>query len=318
MVGYPQVTFDAPQKFGPALILSGSICALATPFSARDDAIDFDAFGRLIDYQLAGGTRALVAAGSTGEAAALDDEEFSGLLEFAVARVDRRVPLLAGTGQSATRKAIAITQRARACGVDSALVATPAYIRPTQEGMYRHFSEIAEHGGLPLVLYNVPSRTACDLLPETVARLAQHGNIVGIKEALPEPERMRALLEIKGPQFAVLSGDDPTAARALLAGADGVISVAANVAPRWFAALCEAAMSGDVVRADAADLRLAQLYALLGMEPNPIPLKWCLSELGLGEAHMRLPLLSFSARHHSGGIEILSRLGLVEPEPAVG
>ncbi|MEO5625331.1 MAG: 4-hydroxy-tetrahydrodipicolinate synthase [Dokdonella sp.] len=304
--------------FGPVLILSGSICALATPFCARDDAIDFDAFGRLIDYQLAGGTRALVVAGSTGEAAALDDAEFSRLLEFAVRHVDGRVPLLAGTGQSATRKTIAHTQCARVAGVDAALIAAPAYVRPTQEGMYRHFSEIAEHGGLPIVLYNVPSRTACDLLPETVARLAQHGNIVGIKEAVSEPERMSALLEFKAPRFAVLSGDDPTAARALLEGADGVISVAANVAPRWFAALCEAAMSGDAVRAESADLRLAPLYVLLGVEPNPIPLKWCLSELGLGEAQLRLPLLSFSASHHAGGIQVLSRLGLVEAEPAVG
>ncbi|MEO6690000.1 MAG: 4-hydroxy-tetrahydrodipicolinate synthase [Dokdonella sp.] len=300
------------------MILSGSICALATPFRVRDDAIDFDAFGRLIEYQLAGGTRALVAAGSTGEAAALDDAEFSGLLEYAVARVNRRIPLLAGTGQSATRKTIACTQRARDAGANAALVAAPAYVRPTQEGMYRHFSAVAELGGLPVVLYNVPSRTACDLLPETVARLAQHGNIVGIKEAVSDPERMSALLEIKGPNFTVLSGDDPTAARALLAGADGVISVAANVAPRWFAVLCEAALSGDAVRAEAADVRLAPLYALLGVEPNPIPLKWCLSELGLGETHMRLPLLSFSASHHAGGIEVLSRLGLVEAEPAVG
>lgn len=304
--------------FGSTLILSGSICALATPFCARDDAIDFDAFGRLIDYQLAGGTRALVVAGSTGEAAALDDAEFSSLLEFAVTRVDGRVPLLAGTGQSATRKTIAHTQRARLAGVDAALIAAPAYVRPTQEGMYRHFSEIAEHGGLPVVLYNVPSRTACDLLPETIARLAQNGDIVGIKEAVSDPQRMIALLDMKGPRFAVLSGDDPTAARALLAGADGVISVAANVAPRWFGSLCEAAIAGDAALADATDLRLTQLYALLGVEPNPIPLKWCLSELGLGEAHVRLPLLSLSSIHHAQGIEVLSRLGLVEAEPAVG
>lgn len=306
------------QARGPTLTLSGSICALATPFAARDGAIDFDAFGRLVDHQLAGGTRALVAAGSTGEAAALDDAEFSALLEFAAARIDRRVPLLAGTGLSATRKTIAQTLRARDAGADAALIAAPPYVRPTQEGMYRHYSEIAEHGGLPVVLYNVPTRTACDLLPETVARLARHDNIVGIKEALPDAARMSALLALRSPQFAVLSGDDPTALRALLAGADGVISVAANVAPRWFANLCEAAMAGDAVRAEAADLRLAPLYALLGAEPNPIPLKWCLSELGIGEAHMRLPLLEFSAGQHAGGIEVLTRLGLVEAEPAVG
>jgi 4-hydroxy-tetrahydrodipicolinate synthase len=300
------------------LILSGSICALATPFRARDDALDLAAFGRLIDYQLAGGSLALVAAGSTGEAAALDDAEYSALLEFAASHIAGRVPLLAGTGFPATRKTIAQTQRARGAGADCALVAAPAYVRPTQEGMYRHFSEIAEHGGLPVILYNVPSRTACDLLPQTVTRLARHGNIVGIKEALPDPARMAELLGLKSPRFRVLSGDDPTAARSMLAGADGVVSVAANVAPRLFAILCAAAMAGDTQRADAADLRLQPLYALLGVEPNPIPVKWCLSTLGMGDAHVRLPLLALSAAHHAEGLDALTRLGVVEAEPAVG
>lgn len=292
------------------MILSGSICALATPLRAQDDALDFDACGRLIDYQLAGGTQALVVAGSTGEAAALDDSEFSALLEFTVARVGTRVPVLAGTGLSATRATIARTQRARAAGIGAALVAAPAYVRPTQEGMYRHFSEVAEHGGLPVVLYNVPGRTACDLLPDTVARLARHGNIVGIKEAVADAARMQALLALKSASFRVFSGDDPTAARALRAGADGVISVAANVVPTLFAALCAACLAGDVERADALEAQLGPLYALLGVEPNPIPVKWCLSRLGLGEAYLRLPLLALSAAHHACGREVLERLGL--------
>jgi len=300
------------------VILSGSLCALATPLRARDDALDLDAFGRLIDYQLAGGTRALVVAGSTGEAAALDDGEYSALLEFAVERVAGRVPVLAGSGLSATRKTIAQTARARAAGVDAALVVAPAYVRPTQEGMIRHFSEVAEHGGLPVVLYNVPSRTGCDLQPETVARLAGHGHIIGIKEALPDAARMSALLALKRADFSVLSGDDPTAARAMLAGADGAISVAANVAPALFSALCAACARADAAQAQALDQQLRPLCALLGAEPNPTPVKWCLSEIGIGEAHLRLPLLAFSAAHRANGLEVLAHLGLVEPLPAVG
>jgi 4-hydroxy-tetrahydrodipicolinate synthase len=298
------------------LILSGSMCALATPLRCRDDALDLDAVGRLIDYQLAGGTRALVVAGSTGEAAALDDEEYSALLQFAVERIASRVPVLAGSGLSATRKTILQTARARAAGVDAALVVAPAYVRPTQEGMYRHFSEVAERGGLPVVLYNVPSRTGCDLLPETVARLAGHDNIVGIKEALPDAVRMSALLALKRADFSVLSGDDPTAARAMLAGADGVVSVAANVAPALFSALCVACAGADTAQAQALDQRLRPLYVLLGAEPNPIPVKWCLSELGIGEAYLRLPLLALSAAHHAMGIDVLARLGLVETPAA--
>jgi 4-hydroxy-tetrahydrodipicolinate synthase len=299
------------------LALSGSICALATPFGGRDEALDLDACARLIDYQLAGGTRAIVMAGSTGEAAALDEREFSTLLEFAVARIARRVPVLAGTGLSATRKTVAQTQRARAAGVDFALVVAPAYVRATQEGMYRHFCEVADHGGLPLVLYNVPSRTSCDLLPETVARLAAHGNIVGIKEARAEPERMQALLELASDRFRVLSGDDPTAMRAMLAGAAGVISVAANVAPSAFSALCERSAAGDADAAQTIDRQLKPLYDLLGVEPNPTPVKWCLAQLGLGTAQLRLPLVPLSPTHHAKGREVLVRLGLLEAARAV-
>jgi 4-hydroxy-tetrahydrodipicolinate synthase len=297
--------------------LSGSIVALATPFGANDHALDLDACGRLIDAQIAQGTRAIVMAGSTGEAAALDEHEFSTLLAFAVARIGKRVPVLAGTGLPATKKTIAQTQRARDAGVDVALVVAPAYVRPTQEGMYRHYSEVADHGGLPVVLYNVPSRTACDLLPETVAKLTRHGNIVGIKEARSERERMQALLTYQSDRFAVLSGDDPTAMRAMLDGAKGVISVAANAAPAAFAAMCERAIACDVDGATKADARLHALYEFLGVEPNPIPVKWLLSALGFGTAEMRLPLVPLSPVHHAKGREILVRLGLIEAARAV-
>jgi 4-hydroxy-tetrahydrodipicolinate synthase len=298
--------------------LSGSLCALATPFALRDDALDLEACGRLIDHQLAGGTRAIVMAGSTGEAATLDEREFSTLLEFAVERIGRRVPVLAGTGLSGTQKTIAQTQRAKATGVDFALVVAPPYVRPTQEGLYRHFSEVAEHGGLPVVLYNVPARTSCDLLPETVHRLAAHGNVVGIKEARPEPERMEALLAFASERFRVLSGDDPTAMRAMLSGAAGVVSVAANVAPSAFAALCGRCVARDAEGAEALDRRLRPLYAFLGVEPNPIPVKWCLAELGFGSPTLRLPLETLSATHHAAGHDLLIQLGLIEGERAVG
>lgn len=257
-----------------------------------------------------GGTRALVAAGSTGEAAALEDAEYVQLIEAAAERVRGRIPLLAGTGLSSTRRTIAQTRRAAAAGADMALVVAPAYVRPTQEGMYRHYSEVADHGGLPVMLYNVPARTACDLLPETVARLRRHGNIVGIKEAVAEPARMDALLDLRDEGFSVMSGDDPTAARALLAGASGVISVAANVAPKLFAAMCAACARRDEEGALALDRRLHRLYALLGVEPNPIPVKWCLSLLGFGGPGLRLPLLPLSAGHHSEAAAVLAELGL--------
>ena len=297
--------------------LSGSICALATPFRSRDDALDLAAFERLVDYQIANGTRALVVAGSTGEAAALDEAEFDTLLQAAVRRIAGRVPTLAGTGLSGTRRTIAQTRRARDAGIDIALVVAPPYVRPTQEGMVRHFSEVAEHGGLPVVLYNVPTRTACDLLPDTVARLATHGNIVGIKEAVADEARMRALLPLRSADFAVLSGDDGTAARAIQAGADGVISVAANVDPSRMARLCEAC-GHDAQAATTLDRELQPLFALLGCEPNPIPLKWCLSRLGYGEAHLRLPLLKLTEGHHANAQAVLSALGLFERAAAVG
>lgn len=303
--------------FWPALNLSGSICALATPFLATSAALDLHAFGLLIDHQLAGSTRALVVAGSTGEGAALDTDEFVALLEFALKRVDGRVPVLAGTGQQSTHKTIAQTRLAASAGADAALVVTPAYVRPTQEGLYRHFSEVAESGGLPVVLYNVPTRSACDLVPATVARLCTHPSIIGIKEAVPAFERIEALLALQSSGFVVLSGDDPSAARSIAAGAAGVISVAANVAPSLMQALAERAVQSEIA-ADPLAQRLEPLFDLLGGEPNPIPLKWCLHRMGFGSAELRLPLTSLSTDLRTRADGILASLGLLEPAHAAG
>lgn len=270
--------------------IGGSICALATPFTP-DGALDLDAFGRLLDYQVAGGTQAVVVAGSTGEAHMLEHDEYETLLSFAVKRIAGRIPVLAGTGEAGTARTVALTRRARELGADAALVVAPFYVRPTQEGLRRHFLEVAEHGGLPVLLYNVPGRTGCDLLPETVAALREHPAIVGIKEAVGSDERIRALAELARADFVYLSGDDPTAGKAMLAGAAGTISVVANLAPKAFRELCDAATSGDAAATTRCDDVLAPLVQALNCAPNPIAVKAGLPALGLGSAAPRLPLV---------------------------
>lgn len=237
-------------------------------------------------------------AGSTGEAAALSDDEYDTLLKSAVEYVAGRIPVLAGTGQMNTAKTIAQTRRAAALGADLALVVTPPYVRPTQAGLVAHYRAVADEGGLPVVLYNVPGRTGCDLLPETVAELVSHPGIIGIKEARAEPERMAALLALRSAGFAVLSGDDPTACRAMLAGADGLISVGSNALPRAFRRLCNLSRMGERGVAEALDLQLQPFYRFLGVESNPIPVKAVLQGMGFG-AGLRLPLLSLSAQHQA-------------------
>jgi 4-hydroxy-tetrahydrodipicolinate synthase len=205
------------------------------------------------------------------------------------------VRIVAGCGAGSTRKSLRMVRRAAALGASAALVVTPYYVRPTQEGLVRHYLSLADEGGLPLVPYNVPTRTGCDLLPDTLARIAVHERIVAIKEARADEERMRALLPLRDERFAVLSGDDPTALRAMRMGADGVVSVANNVVPRTFRALCDAARSGRADVAAALDARLAPLYAILGAEPNPIPVKWLLHRLGRIGPALWLPLVELGA-----------------------
>lgn len=290
--------------------LTGSITALATPFGV-DGELDLDGWHRLIAQQLDAGTQGLVVAGSTGEAAALYDAEIDLLVRSAVEQVAGRVPVLVGTGASNTAKTIEATRRAAALGADAALVVTPPYVRPTQDGLVAHYRAVADDGALPVVLYNVPGRTGVDMQPATVAQLATHARIVAIKEAENSPARMEALLRMRGAAFTVLSGDDPTACRAMLAGADGVVSVASNVAPRAFRALCDLARAGDGAAAGVLDAELAELNAFLGVEPNPIPVKAILSRHGIGHG-LRLPLLPLSVAHHARANAVADAVAALE------
>lgn len=273
--------------------IRGSLCALATPFAA-DGSLDLPAYGRLIDYQLAGGTQGLVVAGSTGEAHMLDASEFDRLVAFAVKHVAGRVPVIVGAGDAATAKTVAAVRHVASLGADAALVVAPYYVRPTQEGMRRHYLEVAEHAGLPIVLYNVPSRTACDMLPETVAQLVDHPLIVGVKEACGDDARIHALAKLVRPGFVFLSGDDYSAARAMLAGAAGTISVVANLVPKAFRAFCDAATAHDAAATARCGDALAPLLKALTCAPNPIAVKAGLPELGLGAATPRLPLVELA------------------------
>jgi len=297
------------------LRITGCLTALATPFcapsAAGEGAIDFDAWSRLVEAQRVGGTQGIVVAGSTGEGSALDDGELHQLIERAL-KLAGGMRVIAGTGLSNTRKTVALTRSAARAGAEAALVVAPPYVRPTQEGLYAHYMAVAEGGDLPVVLYNVPARTACDLLPATVARLARHPRIVGIKEARPEAERMEALLPLRGEDFAVLSGDDPTCGRAMLSGADGVISVASNVAPAAMRRLCDLARAGRADAAAAIEAKLAPLFAFLGVEPNPIPLKALLAGKGLGSEHPRLPLTALSGENRPAMEALLPDLATTE------
>lgn len=283
----------------------GSITALATPFTVAGE-IDLDAWRRLIQSQLDGGTQGIVVAGSTGEAAALYDAEFDALLRSAVDVVAGSVPVLAGTGHSNTAKTIEQTRRAATSGADAALVVTPPYVRPTQAGLVAHYLAIADDGALPVVMYNVPGRTGCDLLPESASALIAHERIVGIKEARSEAGRMAEWLALRVEGFAVLSGDDPTACRAMLSGADGVISVASNVIPHAFRRLCDLALAGDDA-AQAWDAKLQAVYEFLGVEPNPIPVKALMRLMGVGHG-LRLPLQPLSPNRRADAERIATAI----------
>lgn len=272
-------------------------------------ALDLVAFEQLVHWQIAEGSSALVVGGSTGESGALEEFELSALLEVAVRISAGRVPVIAGAGAPATHKALRLAHLARSAGANAVLAVTPYYARPTQAGLQAHFRALADEGGLPVVLYNVPGRTGVDLKPETVAALAGHRGIIGIKEAVADPERMQALIALRRPGFVVLSGDDPTALRALKAGADGVISVIANAVPRLWAELCAKA-GVESSAADAIEAMLAPLNAAIGCEPNPIPVKAALSMMGRMQDVLRLPLLPLSPGHRPRLQSALAQAGI--------
>ncbi|QNR96174.1 4-hydroxy-tetrahydrodipicolinate synthase [Stenotrophomonas sp. 169] len=289
--------------------LSGLITALATPFRA-DGSLDIDGWQRLLRLQLEGGVHGVVVAGSTGEASTLSDDEYDQLLASAVAQVAGRLPVLAGTGLSGTARTIAQTRRAAAAGATHALVVTPPYVRPTQAGLIAHYRAVADQGGLPVVLYNVPGRTGCDMLPDTVAELAQHPNIVGIKEAVGEAGRVQALLALRAPGFVVLSGDDGTASRSIQAGMEGLISVGSNALPGAYRRLCDLAAAHDPA-ADSWDARLQPFHDFCGVESNPIPVKALLRRIGIGH-DLRLPLLPLSAAHQPAAEQLAGDIAALE------
>jgi len=270
-------------------MFNGSIVALVTPFTEQG-AIDFAALDGLVDFHLVNGTRGLVIAGTTGESATLGRAEFAETLARVFERAGGRIPVIAGTGSASTAAAVELTETARHEGADAALVVTPYYNRPTQAGLEAHFRAIAAAVDLPLLLYNVPSRTSVDMLPETVERLSRDDRIVGIKEAVPDMARIEELCARCGPDFTVLSGDDHSCLEAMQQGASGVISVAANVAPALIRELCDAAGQENWPAAEAIDRRLRPLFNVLMMETNPIPVKWSLFEMGLVGPEIRLPL----------------------------
>jgi 4-hydroxy-tetrahydrodipicolinate synthase len=278
-------------------MIKGSIVALVTPMTA-DGAVDFAALEALVDWHIAEGTDAIVAVGTTGESATLDIEEHIAVITGVVTRAAGRVPVIAGTGANSTREAIELTQAGKKAGANACLLVTPYYNKPPQEGLYRHFRAIAEAVQIPQILYNVPGRTGCDMLPETVARLTKVPNIVGLKEAKGELSRIRALREVCPPEFAIYSGDDATARESILLGAVGDISVTANVAPRLMHEMCAAALAGDRARAEAADAKLAKLHQALFVEPNPIPVKWALYAMGRIGSGIRLPLVPLDAAYN--------------------
>ncbi|MBI1731302.1 MAG: 4-hydroxy-tetrahydrodipicolinate synthase [Gammaproteobacteria bacterium] len=283
-----------------ASALRGSLVAVVTPMHrglAPDTELDWDALTRLVEFHVEAGTDGIVAVGTTGESATLNEQEHIGVVQRVVQLVRGRVPVIAGTGANSTTEALRLTRGAKEAGADACLLVTPYYNKPTQEGLLRHFQLIAESVAIPQILYNVPGRTACDMLPETVARLAWVPNIIGVKEATGDLERVGRIRGDCGDGFLLLSGDDATAREFMLRGGDGVISVTANVAPRAMHDLCVRALAGDAAGAAAIDEKIGTLHRALFLESNPIPCKWALNRMGLIEAGLRLPLTWLSDRH---------------------
>ncbi len=290
--------------------ITGSIVALVTPMRA-DGAVDHEALAKAVDRVIEAGSAAIVSVGTTGESATLDVDEHTDVIRRTIDVAAGRVPIIAGTGANSTTEAVHLTAAAKAAGADAALLVTPYYNKPPQEGLYRHFKAVAEAVDMPQILYNVPGRTAVDMLPATVERLAELPAIVGIKEAKGDLDRVRELVALGLPDFALYSGDDATARDSILLGFDGDISVTANVAPEGMARMCAAALAGDAETAAAIDADLAALHRSLFVEPNPIPVKWALAELGLIDEGIRLPLVPLDPAFHAEVRAAIKAAGLL-------
>jgi 4-hydroxy-tetrahydrodipicolinate synthase len=292
-------------------MITGSIVALVTPMHSQSQDVDYDALGRLIEWHIQQGSDALVAVGTTGESATLSVEEHSRVIGKVVELADGRIPVIAGTGANCTREAIELTQAAKDLGANACLLVTPYYNKPTQEGLFSHFAAVASAVDIDQILYNVPSRTACDMLPETVIRLSSIENIIGIKEATGDLQRAATIIAQVPEDFYVYSGDDFTARELMLLGGRGNISVTANIAPSEMAAMCRAALSGQAEQAFEIDQFLQPLHQAMFIESNPIPVKWALNQLGMIDSALRLPLTQLSSGNQVKLFEAIKSAGLI-------
>jgi len=295
--------------------LQGSFVALVTPM-LENGSLDFDALEALVEWHIESETNGIVSVGTTGESATVSVPEHLEIIKKTIDFVDGRVPVIAGTGGNSTQEAVELTQTAAELGADYALIVTPYYNKPNQEGLFQHFIKIADSVEIPQILYNVPSRTACDLRPDTVMRLASHQNIVGIKEALDSSERLSELIRISQSvadqkNFSVFSGDDPSFSSFMANGGDGVISVAANIVPKYISQICSLNLSDQFDHAEELNSILKNLYELLFIESNPIPVKWMLNKMGRIQPGIRLPLVPFNQVFHEKTINEMIKLKLI-------
>ena len=292
-------------------MIKGSLVAIVTPM--RDHRmVDYKKLDVLIQFHVDHGTHGIVVAGTTGESATLNFDEHYKVIEHVANHACQHMPVIAGTGANSTHEAIELTHAAKQCGATACLLVTPYYNKPTQDGLYEHYTAIADAVNIPQILYNVPGRTACDMLPETVARLSRHRNIVGIKEATGDDTvgRCQQHRNACGNDFAIYSGEDAVAAEAVLQGGNGVISVTANVAPGLMSQMMTAALDGDRERAETINARLSDLHKALFLESNPIPVKWALTRMGLIRRNIRLPLTTLSDVYHQDLYAAMRKAGI--------
>ena len=293
-------------------VLQGSLVALVTPLLKNGD-IDYDSLSSLLDWHIDNGTDGVVSVGTTGESATLNVKEHIEVIDFTIKYVQNRIPVIAGTGANSTEEAIELSLEAKLKGADYILLVTPYYNKPNQKGLLAHYEKIANSVDIGQILYNVPSRTACDLKPATVKVLSEHKNIVGLKEAVDDIERIKELVKISNnaDNFAILSGDDPTFMSALLEGAHGVISVAANVMPKSISQICKCIRDNNFEEAKRLNEINNNLYRLLFVESNPIPVKWMLNKMAKIESSIRLPLIELDETYHDEILSELNKLKLI-------
>lgn len=291
-------------------MITGSIVALVTPMQ-MDGSVAWDSLENLIEFHIENDTAGIVVVGTTGESATLSMKEHEDVIRFSVDKAQKRIPIIAGTGGNSTSEAVHLTQAAKEAGADAALIVTPYYNKPSQEGLYQHYRFISEHVDIPQILYNVPGRTACDLLPETALKLAQLSNIIGIKEATGDIERAKQYIAQAPEGFAIYSGDDATAMELILAGGHGDISVTANVSPKAMASMCRAALAGDRALAERLNDSLMPLHQKLFVEANPVPVKWALQVMELIPGGLRLPLVTLNEQYHETVVQALTESGVL-------